>query len=71
MDELPPLGAIGKVVRAVRGGRMPGEIRVVVGGQPKLFLAYADEELGVDERVRVVRGRGPRTVQVEPWPRRT
>lgn len=71
MDELPPVGAIGKVVRTVRGGRIPGEVRVVVAGEAKLFLAYADEEIPVDGRVRVRRGRGPRQVEVEPWPRRT
>lgn len=63
-------GAIGTVVRTVRGGRLPGEIRVIVAGEPQFLLAYSAEELPVDTRVCVVRNRGSRQVDVERWPRR-
>jgi hypothetical protein len=32
-------------------------------------MAYCEEELPVAARVRVVRSRGSRQVDVEPWPR--
>jgi membrane protein implicated in regulation of membrane protease activity len=63
-------GAIGTVVRPVRGGRVPGEIRVVLAGEPQFLLAYCAEELPVDTRVCVVSSRGSRQVDVERWPRR-
>jgi membrane protein implicated in regulation of membrane protease activity len=63
------VGMLGSVVRAVRGGKMPGEVRVVQAGMPILLMAYSDEELPVATRVRVVHSRGSRQVDVEPWPR--
>ena len=35
------VGKVGLVVTAVRGGDLPGEIRVVVQGIPHHYLAYA------------------------------
>lgn len=61
-------GMLGSVVRPVRGGRVPGEVRVVVAGMPHLYLAYCDEALDVGARVRVVRSRGARQIDVERWP---
>jgi hypothetical protein len=63
------VGLLGSVVRAVRGGRLPGEVRVVQAGLPVMLMAYCEEELPVAARVRVVRSRGSRQVDVEPWPR--
>ncbi len=63
-------GAIGTVVRTVRGGRLPGEIRVILAGEPHFYLAYCAEELSVDTRICVVGSRGARQVDVERWPRR-
>ncbi len=64
------MGALGTVVRPVRGGRLPGEIQVVLAGEPTLLLAYSDEPIERGTRVQVMRSRGSRQVDVEPWPRR-
>lgn len=63
------VGMLGSVVRAVRGGRMPGEVRVIEAGMPILLMAFSEQELPVATRVRVVHSRGSRQVDVEPWPR--
>lgn len=62
------VGAVGSVVRAVRGGTVPGEIRVVMAGEPNLFLAFSADPMEIGARVRVVSSRGSRQVDVEPWP---
>jgi membrane protein implicated in regulation of membrane protease activity len=64
------VGKLGSVVRTVRGGRLPGEVRVVIAGSPDLFLAYSDEMLEAGTRIKIVRSRGSRQVDVEAWPRR-
>ena len=69
MPDRSLLGAIGTVVRAVRGGRLPGEIQVVLAGEPTLFMAYCNEPLEQGVRVQVVASRGSRQVDVAPWPR--
>jgi hypothetical protein len=63
------VGLLGSVVREVRGGRMPGEVRVVQAGMPIMLMAFSEQELPVSTRVRVVHSRGSRQVDVEPWPR--
>jgi hypothetical protein len=63
------VGMLGSVVRTVRGGRMPGEVRVVEAGMPVMVMAFCEQELPVATRVRVVHSRGSRQVDVEPWPR--
>jgi membrane protein implicated in regulation of membrane protease activity len=64
------VGKLGSVVRTVRGGRLPGEIQVVNAGERDLYLAYSDEVLETGTRVKIVRSRGSRQVDVEAWPRR-
>ena len=64
------VGALGTVVRPVRGGRVPGEIQVVLAGEPTMLLAYCAEPLPEGVRVQVVGSRGSRQVDVEVWPRR-
>ncbi len=61
-------GAIGSVVRPIRGGRVPGEIRILDGGEPVLLLAYASDPLDVGVRVQIVHSRGSRQVDVTRWP---
>lgn len=68
MSEQSLVGMLGSVVRAVRGGRLPGEVRVVVAGAPELYIAYSEGALAVAARVRIVNSRGSRQVDVEPWP---
>jgi hypothetical protein len=60
---------VGSVFRTVRGGEMPGEIRVVVGGLPHYYIAYCPLSLEVGTDVLVINNRGGRKVDVEPWPR--
>jgi membrane protein implicated in regulation of membrane protease activity len=62
------VGKVGLVVTAVRGGDLPGEIRVVVQGIPHHYLAYAVEPLPAGAKVLVIHFRGTRQVDVEPWP---
>ena len=69
MPDRSIVGALGTVVRAVRGGRLPGEIQVVLAGEPTLLMAYCDEPLERGVRVQVVGNRGSRQVDVAPWPR--
>jgi len=61
------VGRIGVVVSAVRGGDRAGEIRVVVQGVPHHYLAFAAEPVPTGAHVLVVRFRGARQVDVEPW----
>jgi membrane protein implicated in regulation of membrane protease activity len=62
------VGKVGVVVTPVRGGDRPGEIRVVVQGVPHHYLAYAAQPLPSGTHVLVVRFRGARQFDVEPWP---
>jgi hypothetical protein len=61
------VGTVGRVVRAIRGEGLPGEVRVVDGGEIRMVLAFCAQPLEVGERVRIVRGRGWRQVDVVPW----
>jgi membrane protein implicated in regulation of membrane protease activity len=61
------VGLVGIVVSRVRGGRQPGEVRVVHGGIPHAYIAYAATPLAVGEQVLVINSRGARQVDVEPW----
>jgi membrane protein implicated in regulation of membrane protease activity len=62
------VGKVGRVVAAVRGGSLPGEVRVVVGGIPHYYLAYYADAIPVGTPVLVIHNRGSRRVDVEPWP---
>lgn len=62
------VGLLGSVIRPIRGGRLPGEIRVVMSGEAVLFLAYCEHPLEAGARVRIVAARGSRQVDVEAWP---
>lgn len=66
MAEQNLVGLVGSVVRAVRGGKLPGEIRILDAGEPSYYLAYCERELPVATRVRIVHDRGWRQVDVEP-----
>jgi membrane protein implicated in regulation of membrane protease activity len=61
------VGKIGQVVRAVRGGSRPGEVRVVVEGIPHVYLAYCADPIPTDTTVLVINTRGARQIDVEPW----
>lgn len=61
------VGRVGTVCVAVRGGDLPGEVRVVLEGLPHYFLAYARQPIARDARVLVINNRGSRQLDVEPW----
>jgi membrane protein implicated in regulation of membrane protease activity len=62
------VGRVGTVVNAIRGGRLPGEVRVVVEGIAHYYLAYAETSVPAGSEVLVINNRGARQVDVEPWP---
>lgn len=68
MSEQALMGKVATVVRAVRGGGLPGEIRVLDGGEPVLLMAFSEQPVDVGARVRIVHSRGSRQVDVAPWP---
>ncbi len=61
------VGKVGLVTVRVRGGELPGEIRLVVQGIPHYYIAYCGRALAVGEHVLVVNSRGARQLDVEPW----
>jgi len=61
------IGKVGVVTARVRGGSLPGEVRVVVQGIPHYYLAYCPVPVEVDAQVLVINYRGPRQIDVEPW----
>ena len=62
-----PAGRLGLVVHRVRGGNLPGEVRVVHDGISHDYLAYSPEPVALGAQVLVVHDRGARQVDVEPW----
>jgi membrane protein implicated in regulation of membrane protease activity len=62
------IGKVGIVSTAIRGGDLPGEVRVVVEGIPHYYLGYAATALPAGTKVLVINNRGARQIDVEPWP---
>jgi membrane protein implicated in regulation of membrane protease activity len=62
------VGKVGTVVNGIRGGELPGEVRLVVAGIAHYYLAYAATALAAGTDVLVINNRGARQVDVEPWP---
>ncbi|HSY14700.1 MAG TPA: hypothetical protein VK816_01845 [Jatrophihabitantaceae bacterium] len=61
------IGKVGMVTTGVRGGALPGEVRVVVGGLPHYYLAFCADPVAAGAKVLVINDRGYRQVDVEPW----
>ncbi|HEY5411231.1 MAG TPA: hypothetical protein VIJ94_10950 [Caulobacteraceae bacterium] len=61
-------GRSGTVTTRIRGGDLPGEVRLAIRGGTESFIAYADQEIQRDETVLVYRSRGDRAVDVIPLP---
>lgn len=61
------VGKVGQVVSPVRGGELPGEVRVVIEGIPHYYLAYCAITLDTGSSVLVINNRGSRQIDVEPW----
>ena len=51
----------------IRGGDIPGEVRLSLHGSPDGWIAYADEEVQVGADVLVIGSRGGRRIDVVPW----
>jgi membrane protein implicated in regulation of membrane protease activity len=62
------VGKLGKVVTRIRGGEMPGEVRIPVRGTFETFIAYSDTPIERHETVLVFHSRGNRAVDVAPAP---
>ncbi|MFI7602319.1 hypothetical protein [Actinoplanes sp. NPDC049681] len=62
------VGKVGTVSIGIRGGDLPGEVRVVVEGIAHYYLGYAATALAAGTEVLVINNRGARQVDVEPWP---
>lgn len=61
------VGLMGTVVTRIRGGELPGEVRVLCAGLPHTYIAYAEAALPVGAHVLVINDRGARRIDVEPW----
>ena len=61
------VGRVGTVSATVRGGTLPGEVRVVVEGLPHYYIAYCGEAVPRGHQVLVINSRGARQLDVEPW----
>jgi membrane protein implicated in regulation of membrane protease activity len=61
------VGRTGRLVHAVRGGELAGEVRIVVDGLAHYYLAYAATAIPAGAQVLVINNRGARQVDVEPW----
>ena len=62
------VGKVGMVVTRIRGGDLPGEVRVTVRGAHETFIAYSDTPVERHETVLVFHSRGNRAVDVAPAP---
>jgi len=63
------IGKVGTVLTRIRGGTLPGEVRVSIRGTAETFIAYCPTQVERHETVLVVHSRGERAVDVEhaPW----
>jgi len=59
------VGKVGLVTVRVRGGPLPGEVRLVVQGIPHYYIAYCGQALAVGEHVLVINSRGASQLDVE------
>jgi hypothetical protein len=66
-DESAP-GSIGVLTIATRGKAGPGEALLRVRGGTEAFIAWSEEPLPRGTQVLAVTARGPRSVDVVPWP---
>jgi hypothetical protein len=67
MADQSAVGKVGRVTTGVRGGALPGEVRVVVAGVAHYYLAYCPEAVSAGTEVLVINNRGGRQIDVEPW----
>jgi hypothetical protein len=65
--DVSPIGCIGVVTVATRGGAGPGEVLVKIRGGSEAFIAWSPEPLAKGTSVLVIDERGSRTVDVSAW----
>lgn len=68
MHEEPALGAVGILTIGTRGADGPGEALLRVGGGTEAYIAWSERTLPRGTQVLAVTKRGPRAVDVVPWP---
>jgi hypothetical protein len=68
MSDEEVTGKSGTVTTRIRGGNLPGEIKVAMRGGTESFIAYAEREIQRNETVLVYRPHGDRAVDVIPFP---
>jgi len=68
VHEEPALGAIGTLTIGTRGARGPGEVLLRVSGGTEAYIAWSEHALPRGTQVLAVTRRGPREVEVVPWP---
>jgi hypothetical protein len=64
----PALGAVGILTIGTRGAKGPGEALLRVGGGTEAYIAWSERALPRGTQVLAVTKRGPRAVDVVPWP---
>jgi hypothetical protein len=62
------LGSIGVLTIGTRGTMGPGEVLLKVRGGTEAYIAWSTQPLPRGTQVLAVTARGPRTVEVVPWP---
>ena len=67
MTDVSPIGCVGSLIVATRGGAGAGEVLLTLRGAKESYLAWSDEPLPRGAEVLVVEVKGPRTVVVQPW----
>ena len=62
-----PVGCVGVLLVATRGGQGAGEVQVSIRGGRETYLAYSDQPMARGETVLVVECAPHRSVTVVPW----
>jgi hypothetical protein len=62
------LGSIGVLTIGTRGADGPGEALLKVRGGTEAYIAWSERPLPRGTRVLALTTRGPRAVEVVPWP---
>lgn len=68
MRDVEVEGRTGVVMTRIRGGELPGEVRVSIRGGSEDFIAYSVDEIARGETVLVFSSRGDRAVDVVRFP---
>jgi len=67
MTDYGTIGAVGKVLVAIRGGKGSGEVMLTIGGVRECYIADSDAPIERGQTVMVVEVAPHRHVTVVPW----